>query len=213
MTVIPTDVRRAISGVCAMRTEVNYTKSPGDSGTVMIPAETRKELVSSDGSYYESSVTYEGCRQYSSESTLRFDDASGQPQRDSMSAQSPALPVPHAEVDLRLISTIDSKTSFAGDVIEAALIHPVRDTAGRVLSTGTVVHGHLAQVERIYWPREEIRLAMRFDSITIAGSERPLKLEPAGTRDLRGRAIFSFPGSRIVLGKKFQSRWRIGAAQ
>jgi hypothetical protein len=211
LTVIPTDLRHAVSGMCAMSTAITYSRTASNAGQFMIPTETEKVMTLDNGSYFESKITYEGCRQYSSESTLTFSEPSPEVMKPSSPPGVPPAPVAESELDLRLISKIDSKTNVAGDAIEAALSHPVRDAAGGAIPAGTVVRGHLAQVERVYFPRDEIMLAMRFDSIRVGGSDLPLQLEPVGRRDLRGRALFVFPGSRIVLDQKFKTRWHVRA--
>jgi hypothetical protein len=58
-------------------------------------------------------------------------------------------------------------------------------------------------------PRDEIVLAMRFDSIQAGGVVLPLRLEATGRRDLRGGAVFAFHGSGIVLDEKFKSVWHV----
>jgi hypothetical protein len=121
---------------------------------------------------------------------------------------------PGTRVQLALTSDLDFKANSAGDLIEATLIDSVRDSTGSVTAAaGTVVRGHLTQVEWRYLPKREVRIGIRFDRIVLRGSEIPLALMPVGARDERGKGIFTFRQDRVVLGKNFISRWVVQAPQ
>lgn len=110
---------------------------------------------------------------------------------------------------MRLATRIDSEQSAAGDPLEATLVHPVRDARGGTIPARSVIRGHLAQLEKVYSPRRRIIVAMRFDSIVLAGTPVPLQLSPVGQMDQRGRAVYVFAGTKLVLDKRFISRWRV----
>jgi hypothetical protein len=81
-----------------------------------------------------------------------------------------------------------------------------------VIPAGTVVHGHLAQMENVYSPRRQVSIAIRFDAIVLNGTPVPLTFEPRGPTmrmDQNGRAVFRFLKARLVLGKDFESQWRV----
>jgi hypothetical protein len=67
-------------------------------------------------------------------------------------------------------------------------------------------------MEKVSWPHREIVMAIRFDSMVVGGVEVPVVLERLGKRDARGRGLFVFPDTRVVLGERFITRWRVGAA-
>ena len=113
------------------------------------------------------------------------------------------------ELRLRLASRIDSEVNFDGDILEATLDRLVRDTQGGTIPAGTVVRGHLAQVEKVNFPNRQVVLAIRFDTMVLDGTPVPVKLVPRGKMDQRGREMIRFPGSKLVLGPEFIWRWRV----
>lgn len=209
MTVIPTDVSTALPGVCDLRTGMTYTRATMDSGEFTIPESTEKEFLSADGEYFVNRSFYKGCRQYTSESTLTFgdDDLPATPLEPAK--VSAALPVAGSEVQLRLVTKIDSERNGAGDALEATLVHPVPDTRGGTIRAGTVFLGRLGQVEKVYLPREHIILTMRFNTIILNGAPVALTLSPIGKMDARGEEIYSFLKGKLLLDKNFVSRWRV----
>lgn len=207
VVVIPSDPDGLLPEICEMRTQMNYTRSTIRTGDYMLPSSTEKDLLLNDASYLENRTSYQGCRQFGSESVLKFDDDSPEtPPAGELAAGSPAFP-PGTELDLSLVSKIDSQVNSAGDVIEAALTRSVR-VAGRVVApAGTLVRGHLTQMEHLYLPWNQVIIGIRFDRMLLGKSEIPLSLAPLGEMDERGRGIFTFSEKRAALGKKFVSRW------
>jgi hypothetical protein len=211
VVVIPADPDGVLPEVCEMRTQMNYTRSTIRTGDYMLPSSTEKDLLLNDASYLENRTSYQGCRQFGSESVLKFDDDSPEtPSTGEQAAGSPAFP-PGTQLELSLVSKIDSQVNSAGDVIEAALTKSVR-VAGRVAApTGTLMRGHLTQMEHLYLPWNQVIIGIRFDRMMLGKSEIPLSLAPLGEMDERGRGIFTFSEKRVVLGKKFVSRWVVRA--
>jgi hypothetical protein len=117
------------------------------------------------------------------------------------SRQSPAA---GSELELELVSSIDSEMSYAGEAIEASLVRPVRDSKGETIPAGTIVRGDLAQLQNILYPRKTVIIALRFDAIVIDGIDVPVALKPEGRSDARGRGVFVFEKSRVEMEKEFQ---------
>ncbi len=209
VTVIPTDLRQTLPDVCVLTTHMTYARTKMEAGDFMMPALTQKDLTLENGSFFENKDSYQGCRQYSTESVLAFGDESSASPAAAPARRNPSPPAPGTKVDLRLISKIDFETNFAGDTIEAALIHPIRVPGGGLIPAGSVVRGHLAQMQRQHSPSNEFFVALRFDSLVLGGTPVPLALEPLGRADPRGRGLFVFPATRTALGKEFVSHWRV----
>jgi hypothetical protein len=112
-------------------------------------------------------------------------------------------------LELRFASEVDSSLSSAGDRVEATLVRPVEARDGGAIPAGSVVSGHLAQVQRTYSPKPAVTFAIRFDTIRSGRGSTPVNLIPTGKRDARGRGIFTFRQERVVLDAKFVSRWRV----
>jgi hypothetical protein len=204
LVVTATDVERILPGACEMDTRMTYARAASDSGEFMIPAVTEKHLLRSDGMRFENKLSYEDCRQYSSESVVKFDGDVTEPKSANAPARAPATPAPG--------TNIDSEMSFAGDTVEGALTDSIRDSSGGRIKSGTIVRGHISQMEKVWWPQREIVLSLRFNSMVVGGVEVPVVLERVGRRDARGRGLFVFPETRVVLGERFITRWRVGSA-
>lgn len=174
-----------------------------------IPESVVKEYLQSDGWYFSNWLLYTGCRQYTSESSVTYGGDASIPKPALRSNVQPALPRPGTTLQLRLTSRIDSNVSSAGDAIEARLIRAVRATDNRVIPAGTLVRGHLAQVEQMFQPRPARTIAMRFDTIVLGEASLPLTLAPAVKMDARGRAVFTFKNPNVVLDRNFISRWLV----
>ena len=216
-TVNATDVQQAIPSACGVRTRISYASAD----RFMMPSLTEKYVVLTDGSHLQSKTAYQGCRQYSAESTISFDDDSASAASDGASAPT-VLPAPQTTLEVRLRSKINADTGSAGDAIEGILTRSVRDNRGGSIPRGTVVRGHLAQLAeqytptsgppfarpRTYPPREVMLVTLRFDSIVLGGREVPITLEPEGDADEHGRGVFYFPNTKAI-GQEFVSKWRV----
>lgn len=211
-TVIPTDLPLHLREACDLRTRMTYTRTAASASEFLMPALVEKEYLASDGWYFLNSVRYTGCREYSAESTLTFGD--DPPATPAGPASSPAGAGPRAgaKLELRLATKLDSDVNSAGDSIQAMLVRPVEGTDGRRIPAGTVVRGHLGQVEKTFSPRKAVTIAIRFETIVVGGSALPLNLEPTGRIDGRGRGVFEFSGEKVRLDDRFTSRWTVRVA-
>ena len=210
LMVNPTDISQNIPMACDLRTRMSYTRASMKTGDFTIPKSTEREYLAKDGGYSVNRVSYQGCREYTAESVLSFD---GDPTSASPKAvkAAPPLPATGSELRLRLASKIDPGVNFAGDSLEATLDRPVRDTQGGKIPAGTVFRGHLAQLEKVYFPKRQVVIAIRFDSMVINGAPLPLRLEPDGEVDERGHGVFRLAGPRSVLRKGVITHWRVAS--
>jgi hypothetical protein len=206
LSVIATDLQKWLAPVCETRTRMTYAVK-SEAGAFLTPQSSESEFVSSDGSYSVNRVEYIGCRRYTVESAVSFTDRAGK--SDPAAKAAPVAPASGSELRLRLVSKIDSETSFAGDTLEAALDRPALDTQHGVIPAGTVVRGHLAQVKKTYGSRPQVSFAIRFDTIVLGGAPVPITLSANGKMDDHGRAVFRFNGANIALDNQFVSSWRV----
>lgn len=209
MKIIPTDLAQNMRNACDLRTEMKYARTTLNSSAFTIPQAVVKEYLAANGWYFANWTQYTGCRQYAAESALTFGDVQDSKPGGDANKAGAQLPRAGAKLELRLTSKVDSDANAAGDTVEAALVRAIPDTAGGMIPKGTLVRGHLAQVERTYYPRRSVTVAMRFDAIVLNGEPLPVALIPAAKQDLRGRGVFQFGQSRIVLDGAFTSEWRV----
>jgi hypothetical protein len=211
VVVIPADPDGLLPEICELRTQMTYARSNSRTGDYMLPSTTEKDLLLNDASYLENRTSYQGCRQFGSESVLKFDDDA--PETHPAGEQvTRSLSFPSGtQLELSLISKIDSQINSAGDIVEAAFTKNVR-VGGRVSPpAGTIVRGHLTQMQHLYLPWNQVVIGIRFDRMTLGKNEIPLALDPLGEMDEHGKGTFTFNGKRAVLEKKFVSRWVVRA--
>jgi hypothetical protein len=75
-----------------MRTRTIYTQVTMNAGEFTVPKSTEKEYLAKDGSYFTNRVSYEGCRQYTAESSISFGDDLPRTSADEQTAILAALP-------------------------------------------------------------------------------------------------------------------------
>ena len=204
-TVIPTDLSTKMKNICDVRTRMTYTRS---SAEFTIPDTATKEYLDANGWYGSNWIQYTGCRQYSAASTLSFGD-NAPATSAAEGAKAAALPRSGTTLELRLATKLDTGLNTAGDPVEATLVRAVPAAGGRAIPAGTVIRGHLAQVERTYVPKPAVKIVIRFDTIVSGGIPIPLALSAAGKMDARGRGVFTFSRARVMLDSQFVSRWRV----
>jgi hypothetical protein len=209
-TVIPTGLSERMRVACDVRTRMTYVRAALNASEFTIPQTAEKEYLDAEGWYFSNWIQYTGCRQYSAESTLRFGDDQAASVPDGQTAQAAAaMPRRGATLELRLATKLDSDLSSAGDRVEATLVRAVPASRGRMIPAGSVVSGHLAQVEKTYSPKPKVKFAIRFDTIVVGGKPMPVAVFPTGKMDGRGHGVFTFSQPRVALDSKFVTRWRV----
>jgi hypothetical protein len=209
-TVIPTDLQKAMPMACDTGTRMMYKRTTLNASEFTIPEAVAQEYVDGNGWYFSNWIQYNGCRQYSAESTLQFGNDGTAPGPDSNQPQAAGVvPRRGSTLELRLATNLDSDFSSAGDPVEATLVRAVQARDGHAIPAGRGVSGHLTQVERIYSPKPHVRFAIRFDTIVLDGRSTPVTLFPTSKIEGRGRGVFTFSRERVVLDSKFVSRWQM----
>jgi hypothetical protein len=165
------------SGYCQVLDEVDYGRLRIGSRDVLLPRAARSWAVASDGLEMANEDSYSSCREYVGESTIRFDDEGSSkpadrqpegPRRETMRAIPAGL-----TFDARIVTLIDSRTSAAGDPVEAVLRSPIVSPDGQILAApGARIHGWLARFVEHPGKRGrkyEYEVGVRFMSIETGG--------------------------------------------
>lgn len=212
LTIVATHPELAQRQACQIRTRITYTRTAAAGREFLLPESTEHEYLAQNGAYAVNHIAYEACREYTAESVLKFDeDGAAAPVEPPHTVH--ALPAAGTEVELQLLSKIDTSTALAGDSLEATLVHAVPDAAGGTIPAGTLFRGHLTQLERMYLPRRQLVLGVKFNAIVFNGAAVPVTLEPIGESDSHGRAIFGLPlEKKTVLDKRFFTGWRVASS-
>ena len=108
-------------------------------------------------------VEFSQCRPYTTESVIRFDDAS--PTRGTQVAPQEAALAPNLAIALQLSLPIDSKTSLEGDMIRARVAADVRAQHQVIISKGALVRGRIRRLERYSDPVPHFIVGLEFVEI------------------------------------------------
>ena len=205
--------------VCRLDTTIDYQHVKISESPVLLPELTTLRLWDSDGTRFENRSTYSSCKTFGSESVFK-------PDVEETAQAAPVNPVkaPPLEAGLslkiRLRSTIDGETSFAGDAVTAELAEPLIAKNKKVLvPTGALVQGRLVRLEQHFLPAEYWSIGLRFQSIVINGTEVPLKLEVVtrsnaekilnGTDERRQNiGVFLIRRPKLQIDRAFVSDWK-----
>jgi len=196
------------SGLCGAWEQIRYLHQQGES-KLLVPEQTATAMFSADGHYAENQTSYEACRQYGVEATLKFDDDATPVAVPAKDMPPPSPPPPGTEFIIRLATAIDSESAWAGDRIEGTLAAPAIDPATHkvVAPAGSLFRGRVTQIEHDYEPARDVIVGLTFNAIVLNGVDVPVTLvraEPGAT------GVWAFRGrKKAVLAKGFESRWRV----
>jgi hypothetical protein len=170
------------TGMCQARSQIEYGRVDIHGREVLIPRETRLRVIDPDGREGLNTISYSGCREYSSKSVLRFDDpepsaaaaAPAEPQPPA--PQTPSSPFPPGlAFNCRIMTPIDSDNAAAGSPIEAVLRSPLRGKDKAILAPrGAHLHGRLVRFVDHESPLGYFEVGVRLESIVVDGTELPL---------------------------------------
>jgi hypothetical protein len=175
---------------CQSISEIQYGRTQIHESMVLIPRATTLISLDRQGGEIDSLTTYARCREYASKTRMLFDGSAPSQSRSSPLPGATALP-PGLEFRARIVSTIDSDSSAAGDPVEAVLRSPLRDKDKKVLAPeGARLHGRLMALEQSSHPQEYFRVVIEFESIEINGKPVPLHAVSQQLVSVRGHAVF-----------------------
>ncbi len=219
--------------MCRAKISTAYHFMPIGDGQFLIPRRSQLDTFDINGGQTDSVTEFSACREYTAESSIRFDD-----QDTSMGSSKavlqrlPSLP-PGVSLTLALAGAIDLGTAAAGDPVSAKVVHPVRARGSKevLVPAGAIARGRIL-VMRHELATSEFLISIRFDTLAIGGAVSPLSIRltreiKAETRTNGGLIIpgaeFSLPvhaspesGSRFVFPAKrgdyvipagFRSKW------
>ncbi len=219
--------------MCRAKISTDYHFMPIGDGEFLIPRRSEFRTFDTDGGRTDSVTEFSACREYTAESSLRFDDQvtsvgtiSTTPQRAT------ALP-PGLSLTLATVGAIDLGTAAAGDPISARVVHFVRAPGSKELlvPVGAIARGRIL-VMRHELRTSEFQISILFDTLETKGAVSPLSIRlareiKAENRNPRGFSTrgtefslpasaspesashFVFPARRsvYVIPSGFQSKW------
>jgi len=210
----------------------NYARMHIGATDALLPKRSELTMTHFSGASSRNAMDFSNCREYQSESTIRFDA----PSPDVQEAPKPQV----REVDLpdgllvqvELDSAIDSKSAVVGDALRGRVAREVLYNGKLLVPSGATVTGHLCKLERsaarsavgiqlseIEW--EGARAAFHGELFDLdrksAGAHRPItyfdghKDAAMIDKSIPDAGVFFIDGARFRIAPGFHMVWRTAA--
>jgi hypothetical protein len=194
--------------VCLVDHTMDYHRVKIGGGDFMLPEVTEMDVLFRSGGTSLNQTVYSDCRQFSGETTIRFDDADGTAAASPAKAALPPLPA-GTSLRVALAQPIDTASAAAGDEVTGVLLE---DTKNKMAHRNDRLHGRIVRLEQTMGTAPRWTVAIRFDTIERGGQIQPVSLRPLNDGPVQqrptGAGVFIFPGrGDVVIGEKFQSQW------
>ncbi len=146
------------------------------------------------GEEWRNQSRFHDCRQYSAESSPRFDFPEGQsPSGADRSAARPGILPGEFEIDLSLDTPIDSRTSAAGDPVVATIGNPILLNSQVIVPGGSLLHGRILHLGL---GSVSPYVDLRFTSIEVNGAQ----IDISGRRNVLLHSATSRRLSGVIVG-------------
>ena len=132
-------------GLAAASDRMDYARVKIGGSDFLLPSESRLLMQDLDGVEHSNHTVFSGCRQFSGESVLRFDDApeSAAPVR----IEDVALPG-DIRIELTFLDELDTDHAAVGDQVRARLENDIKEKGCIVFSRGAIVLGRITRLDR-----------------------------------------------------------------
>ncbi len=197
-------------GIAEADTAITYARVSIDNAEVLLPRVAMLTILATDGVADMNRSRVGACRQYGTESTLKFDnldrpDAKSSPASAEEAAAAVAELPDRALFDLALEAPLHPSAAALGDAIAAKLLNPIKDGNVVVVPQGARVTGRIVRLEKHDRPFPVYEIGLEFTAATVgervitlvatmvdAGPEKGLirqsrRLEPTFTRQRGAR--------------------------
>ena len=168
-------------GIAQADTAVSYKRVEIDGAGVLLPRLATLTITATDGAADLNRTRLGSCRQYRTESRLRFDTPEpdgGQPFPGRMATQSTAsAELPDRTVlELALESALNPSAARVGDAISARLLNPIRIGSTALAPQGVRVTGVVVRLEQQTQPFPMYEIGLEFNSLEAGSRSIPLMM-------------------------------------
>ena len=210
-------------------TRMRYRRMKIGEGEFLLPESSEISLTGYSGTENRNRVHLSGCKQYGTESTIRFDDP---PPTEATPAAAAAhrAAAPNAAIgelpvglafDAELLTRLQFPGAAVGDLVEARVTSDAKLKGAVMIPKGTVVRGRLLQVGR---PRfvtrvETAAILIRLHEIDLPGGRAEIKGAAEAVPTMGGGGIrysvddngviYIQSGTRRELMRGSRIRWRL----
>jgi hypothetical protein len=126
----------------------DYARAHIGNADALLPKRSELTMAHFSGETNRNAIEFSACREYQSESTIRF---------DALPATEPQVPKPQVRavdlpaglvVPIELNTAIDSKTAAVGDTLHARVVQDVRYKGQLAVPRGALLTGHICRLDR-----------------------------------------------------------------
>ena len=209
-------------GTCQTTIDMDFDTQRIGGAPLLLPRQVRQRFLNHDGRETRNTITFSRCREYQTQSTITFDtDPGTRAPGDSGAPPRPATIRPGLRFSIELASPLRADQAAAGDPFTGRLLEPLKDGRRVIAQKGAVVEGRLLRLE-IYRQPAQVMVALQPRSIEIGGTKVPFAARYDWSaakksnknarfilpeRSEQNAGVFAFPGTQIVLDRKFRSDW------
>jgi hypothetical protein len=171
------------SGVQSGRIVTDYARQKVGETVALLPSSSLLNLLfTGDGTLAVNETNYGSCKLFGAESTLDFglNTESGADKKTIEEASAKSSIPEGLELVTRIITPIDVKKSYAGDMMEAELIKPILVDGKTLLPKGAKLTGRVIQLEGRHYPEKEATIHIQFERVSFDGTSMPISLGSVG---------------------------------
>ncbi|MEK7406829.1 MAG: hypothetical protein AAB225_17265 [Acidobacteriota bacterium] len=165
---------------CSRASDImEYGRGPLGAGDFLLPRSAELIMADLAGTESRNLVRFSQCRQYATESSIRFEEAPGAtaPARPSAEVKLP----PYLELEMRLETPVDAETAAVGDPIRARLRREVKLPGGVSIAKGAIVYGRIRRLEQYFKPAQ-FMVGFEFFAAELGGGRAVFSAHLTGPR-------------------------------
>ena len=175
--------------VCRVADKIEYARTQIGQNSFMLPKKSSMDVIYTNSTESLNEASFAGCREYTGESTIRFDvDENGNLPESAKQAELRPLP-PKTHLRVRINPPIDTAKAAAGDPITGVVDLAVKEKGEVVVHVGDKLHGRIVRLEQTMSAVPRWTVAILFETIERNGIEQKVALKAMddGDRSPSGR--------------------------
>lgn len=203
----------AVLGIERSVTRIDYSRVHIGDSDVLLPQSAREVVNLFTGDARRNDIEFSHCREYRTESSIRFDMPETQPQ--SSAARSLDLPA-GLVVAIELQSAIDSATAHVGDLLRGRVSDDVRRKGEIIIPKGALVSGRIRSLKRVQTPAPAFNLTIELAEVEWADTHAEFYAElllesgkaAAAKARVPGTGVLHITGPDFRIAPGLQMKWR-----
>lgn len=204
-------------GLLASSDRVDYQRVDFGEEDFLLPSSSHLIMQTVESSN-ENFVRFSGCRRFTGQSTLVFDDPEFQNAAQATEVQEVILP-PDVEIHLKIESDIDLRSAAIGDEVLARIDRDVKIDGREVIPKGAIARGRIVRLDRhpdyfllgmnmteIQWPGGHAKVNGYFDRVALSGVRLAGRGSIIDMQPVEGYILIRRPGMNRI--RDFLTFWR-----